>query len=290
MFNKGNIIVRLDNNDASYNYGNNKNDIWKIKEISGISNQLIYKPDGRTLHKNKVRFATENEIKWFNLGITNVNQIPEVDGTFNNCIITKISDKIATKYNGYFTFKYWVENYKDSYKPPIKSNSERDVMFGKDFTIADLNNCKICNLTPEDHRIIQPFLFQLGYTWQSGSRAIQFLDTETPYLFIKAEKVFYKRSNLDKEISYFKNHHFKEIKKEVILNYINNQKQLNTNTNEILRQTEEVTRGQINGTARVVSGRQQITTGSRPKGNIQRVKIRKTQVRKFEILGKVRFR
>lgn len=273
MFKKGDIVVYLGDNSSSM--GNNGT-IWKTPNIS-MNKDGCYNKKNKVWFSN-IRLATKEEIKWFNLGITNVNQIPEVGGTFNNnIVITEINNRIVTKYNGYYTFKYWVENYKDSYKPPIKSNSERDVMFGKEFTITDLNDCKIDNLTPEDNKIIQPFLFKLGYIW-GGSDSTTLYDSFKS-IIVKKNKKLYSFADYNKEI-----------KKEVILNYINNQKQLNTNTNEILRQTEEVTRGQINGTARVVSGRQQITTGSRPKGNIQRVKIRKTQVRKFEISGKVRLR
>lgn len=279
MFNKGDIVVRL-KKGGIHNIYSKIGAIWKCYKSDKY---IAFYSNNSGTSDLITRKATENEIKWFNLGITNINQIPEVGGTFkNNIIITKISDRIITKDNGYYTFKYWVENYKDSYKPPIKSNTERDVMFGKEFTITDLNNCKIGNLTPEDNKIIQPFLFELGYKWYDGIK----IRIDKYGLIIKTDGLIFGKS-VKEEFYKIK---YKEIKKEVILNYINNQKQLNTNTNEVLRKTKEVARGQINGTARMVSGRQQSTTGSRPKGNIQRVKVRETQVRRFEISGKVRLR
>lgn len=288
MFKKGDIVVRINTMNGKLVYPEHKyGAIWSCNIRS---NRAYYSDNNCTLSKN-VRLATENEIKWFNLGITNINQIPEVGGTFykendfdyykiieinNSTIKARNNNKLC-----YNSVDKWVKrltsNYIINYKSPIKSNSEKDAMFGKEFTITDLNDCKIDNLTPEDNKIIQPFLFKLGYIW-GGSESTTLHDSFKS-IIVKKNKKLYSFTDYNKEI-----------KKEVILNYINNQKQLNTNTNEVLRKTTEVTRRTINGTARMVSGRQQIATGSRLKGNIQRVKVRETQVRRFEISGKVRLR
>lgn len=285
MFKKGDVVVRLTQTVNPKNIGDFKNDIWQTGSCSytGVS-----KPNRIKIHNIEVRKATDNEIKWFKAGITNINQIPEVGGTFN----TRNDDthKIKSFLNltvgfpmqtekGAFCLQYWVENYSGSYKPPVKSQHVgNEVQIESPFKPGDLKNCKIGNLTPEDHKIIQPWLFSLGYKWLSGTKKVQY--TETFGLGVTSNYEVFK-INIEKDF-YINNN---TIKKETILNYI---KQLNTNKNEILRQNQENTRSKINGSARILSGRQQGSVGSRPKGNVTSVSTRKAYIRQSEVSGSVR--
>lgn len=278
MFKKGDIVVRTNNTyrpETNFIETNNGFIFKCLRE----SNRAYYK-NGSSCQENNVRKATEEEIKWFEAGITNINQIPEVGGTFNTLTIKHIvfglSSPILTN-KGSYSLKYWVENYLRVYKPPIKSTVDREVMFGKPFKPEDLKNCKIGNLTPEDHEIIQPFLFSLGYKWNSGNKVTY---TNAYYLAVTNVIRYGGAEDYDESNKL-------EIKKELILNYI---KQLNTNKNEVHRQNQEITRRPINGSARILSGRQQGSTGSRPKGNIQSIKGRETYFRRSEICGSVRLR
>lgn len=290
MFKKGDIVVRINN---SYNplYKPTLLSAGAIFKCLKYSNRAYYNHDS-SIEQNNVRKATEDEIKWFKAGITNINQIPEVGGTFDfvdeddasqNC--KEIIKDISTAHNviycstgNYALSDYvsWLKNNNvKNYKPPTKSTADRDQMFGTPFKPEDLKNCKIGNLTPEDHKIIQPFLFSLDYKWcnQGKTDIMQGLSE----IHIRESYKLYK----------FSDYTTHTIKKETILNYI---KQLNTNKNEIHRQNQEITRRPINGSARILSGRQQGSTGSRPKGNIQSIKGRETYFRRSEICGSVRLR
>lgn len=279
MFKIGDVIVNIGSDKG---YMGIKGDIWKIPKIPSCGTGAFNKRG--TIWSNSIRKATDNEIKWFEAGITNINQIPEVGGTYINGLnqlrtISKLdytTGWIWTNETGKsHIFSTFIGKLINRYKPPVKSQHiGNEVPIDTPFKPEDLKNCKIGNLTPEDHKIIQPFLFSLGYTWISGKTEVN-ITSSTLYI-IKDHKIC-NGTSLETI----------NIKKELILNYI---KQLNTNKNEVHRQNQEITRGPINGSARILSGRQQGSTGSRPKGNVTCVKIRETQFRKSEVIGTVRFR
>lgn len=286
MFKTGDIVVRLTQMGIPKTIGDSKNDIW---QTGFCSYTVVSKPNGIKIRNTEVRKATDNEIKWFKAGITNINQIPEVGGTFINKTGQRVTIKkfdetginkiIVKEFNHYDThYTTFIDKRIISYKPPVKSAGEPYIEFINDFKPENLKNCKIGNLTPEDHKIIQPWLFSLGYKWVSGSKKVQYTETfglgvtsNYEVFKINTEKDFYRNNNT--------------IKKETILNYI---KQLNTNKNEVLRQNKENTRSKINGSARILSGRQQGSVGSRPKGNVTSVSTRKAYIRQSEVSGSVR--
>ena len=296
MFKIGDIVVRTESGDPKYAngcIGFNQGDIWKAEKLHGSGTFVYYKIPWST---NKVRKATEDEIKWFEAGITNIHQIPEVGGTFDfvdeedstqNCKET--IKNINTTHNEIFcsTDNYnlnhyvsWLKNNNvRNYKPPVKSQRLNDkIPIEEPFKPEDLKNCKIGNLTPEDHKIIQPWLFSLGHNWIANEKNL----VRHPISYYIVIKNYLTRGN---SVQAFNKNRCHEIKKETILNYI---KQLNANKNEVYRQNQEITRRPINGSARILSGRQQGSIGSRPKGNVKSVKGRETYFRKSEICGSIR--
>ena len=295
MFKKGDIVVRTNNTYRPKTNFIETNNGFIFKCLKNARRAYYRQTSG--CQENNVRKATEDEIKWFEAGITNINQIPEVGSTFDfvdetdpsqntiNETITSITNKSITCNNDGYDWSDYVDWYQrgyiKNYKPPIKSKSKtwnEAVPIDTPFEPGDLKNCKIGYLTPEDHEIIQPFLFSLGYKWSSGAHLTKI---DQPYLCTTGDNYIFKKSN---RYGYNQLQRI-EIKKETILNYI---KQLNTNKNEVHRQNQEITRRTINGRARILSGRQQGSTGSRPKGNIQSIKGRETYFRRSEICGSVR--
>ena len=286
MFKKGDIVVKTKTTNSTDRLGSKKGDIWKINKLC----KILTDDD---IHSDNVRKATENEIKWFEVGITNVNQIPEVGSSFDfvdekddsqNCketifYINMNRKTIECSTDNYDLSDYvlWLKNdYIKTYKPPTKSTIDREAMFGKPFKPEDLKNCKIGNLTPEDHKIIQPWLFSLGYRWHSGVHLTQI---DQPYLCTTGNNYIFKKSNK----SIFKALNRTEIKKETILNYI---KQLNTNKNEQINKKTE-----IKPVNRRVTGRSisiptiagSITSASRLIGNKASSKCIQSHFRSFKI-------
>jgi hypothetical protein len=289
MFKIGDIVVRIDETSPKDRVGTKNGDIWKVTKIISFDLNAAYLKDEKSW--TKVRKATNNEIKWFEAGITNINQIPEVGGTYlngacNNRTITGINYthcRIVCGLAGVGpTFTAFLKSYSKTYKPPIKSTVDRDVMFGKPFEIGDLKNCKIGNLTPEDHKIIQPWLFSLGYKWISGNKKVQY--TEVFGLGVSINNKVFKMNN---EKDFFIRDST-TIKKELILNYI---KQLNTNNNyeQINKRTKiKPESSTIRGASiriPVITGR--IASASRLIGNKASGKCVKSQIRKFEIVANI---
>ena len=289
MFKKGDVVVKTKTTNATDRIGSKIGDIWKINKLTKYCPESAYYPDGNS-HSSKVRKATNNEIKWFEAGITNINQIPEVGGTYisgNGHLVTitgfvndKGNDRIIVKERGYYTtFSAYVNSLTKNYKPPVKSQNHLEAI--NTFKPEDLKNCKIGNLTPEDHKIIQPFLFSLGYKWTSGAHLTKI---DQPYLCTTGDTYIFKKSNIS---DYNRLQRF-EIKKETILNYI---KQLNTNKNyeQINKKTE------IKQVNRRISGRSisiptitgRITSASRLIGNKASGKCVKSQLRSFEIITNI---
>jgi len=284
MFNKGDVVVKTYTTNTTNRVGSKKDDIWKINKLTSFTKDSAYYPDGKS-HSIDVRKATDNEIKWFEAGITNINQIPEVGGTFCTEKIKRID--YTLKYSiitngGTYSLKYWLETYLKRYKPPIKSpNICNEVAIEELFKVEDLKNCKIGNLTPEDHEIIQPWLFSLGYEWQSGAHLTK---TDQPYLCTTGNNHIFKKSN----VTDFNKLQRTPIKKELILNYI---KQLNTNNNyEQINKKREIKPESrtIRGASiriPVITGR--IASASRLIGNKASGKCVKSQIRKFEIVANI---
>lgn len=280
MFKKGDIVVKTYTTNTTNRVGSKKDDIWKINKLTSFIKDSAYYPDGKS-HSNKVRKATDNEIKWFEAGITNINQIPEVGGTFCTERIESInySLKYSIKTNaGTYSLKYWLETYLQRYKPPVESQYVgNEVPIDTLFEPGDLKNCKIGNLTPEDHKIIQPWLNSLGYGGKIMSdRKILYINGICQYSLTTSDE------------SYFKKQPFVEIKKELILNYI---KQLNTNNNyEQINKKREIKPESrtIRGASiriPVITGR--IASASRLIGNKASGKCVKSQIRKFEIVANI---
>jgi hypothetical protein len=291
MFKIGDIVVKIITTVTSSRHGGKKGDVWEINKLTKFTKNSAYYQDGLS-HSSKVRKATNNEIKWFEAGITNINQIPEVGGTYLNVdndlrTITGF-DYIST---GWITtkefggnshlFSTFITRFSNSYKPPIKPTVDRDIMFSKPFEIGDLKKCKIGNLTPEDHKIIQTFLFSLGYKWISGPTKVQYTEAfglgvsiNNKVFKMPDEKDFFSKVNTP-------------IKKETILNYI----KLNTNNNyeQVNKRTKiKPESSTIRGASiriPVITGR--IASASRLIGNKASGKCVKSQIRKFEIVANI---
>jgi hypothetical protein len=289
MFKKGDIVVKTITSGIVSRHGGKKGDVWEINKLTKFTKNSAYYQDGQ-IHSAKVRKATNNEIKWFEAGITNINQIPEVGNNFWYLGAVKTISTI-TKHVvfcdedwSHFKFKEYLQIVKDiniHNKPPTKSTVDRDIMFSKPFEISDLKNCKIGNLTPEDHKIIQPWLFSLGYKWASGSHLTKI---DQPYLCTTRDNYIFKKSN----VTDFNRLQRALIKKELILNYI---KQLNTNNNyeQINKRTKiKPESSTIRGASiriPVITGR--IASASRLIGNKASGKCIKSQIRKFEIVANI---
>jgi hypothetical protein len=284
MFKIGDIVVKTITTGIVSRHGGKKGDVWEINKLTKFTKNSAYYQDGQ-IHSAKVRKATNNEIKWFEAGITNINQIPEIGNNFwylgavkTISTITKhvvFCDEDWTK----FKFKEYLQIVKDTdinNKPPVKSTVDRDVMFGKPFEIGDLKNCKIGNLTPEDHKIIQPWLNKLGYGgYVQYDRFCLYTNDISNTSLATSDK------------SFFTKQHFKEIKKETILNYI----KLNTNNKyeQINKRTKIKPESRtIRGASiriPVITGR--IASASRLIGNKASGKCVKSQIRKFEIVANI---
>ena len=291
MFKIGDIVVRTDDKSTPINKTDKYHLIGAIFKCLNDGASVSYQKG--TMLSTHCRKATNNEIKWFEAGITNINQIPEVGGTFEQedgitLTITDIGVKLlgykGLKYGtGGYKLDYWVKEALKTYKPPIKSQHVgNEVPIDTPFEINDLKNCKIGNLTPEDHKIIQPWLFSLGYNWISNNNNI--IRHGNAYYIVIGNKYITKRNSLD---NYNKNTNT-PIKKETILNYI---KQLNTNNNyeQINKRTEIKPESRaIRGASiriPVITGR--IASASRLIGNKASGKCVKSQIRKFEIVANI---
>jgi hypothetical protein len=292
MFKKEDIVVKTKTKSIGSNrIGNTVGDIWKLNNLTKFSKCSAYYPDGNT-HSNYVRLATEHEIDWFEAGITNINQIPEIGGTFTtiNDGISKIKSFLSLKVgfpiitnNGPYSLQYWLENYSKSYEPPVKlQHIFNEVSLEEPFKIGDLKDSKIGNLTPEDHKIIQPWLFSLGYNWRSNNTNT--IKHDTSYYIIVNTKYITKGNS----INYFNKGNNKSIKKETILNYI---KQLNTNKNyeQFNKRTEiKQVNGRISGRSisiPIITG--SIASASRLIGNKASGKCIKSQFRSFKIRANI---
>ena len=289
MFKIGDIVVKTKTTNKTYRLGSKEGDIWKINKLTQFNLESAYYPDGQT-HSTNVRKATPEEIKWFEAGITNINQIPEVGGTYNDANGTFRTIE-TINYNDFWIYTFeiygptvrfstFINECLESYKPPIKSEPKtwnKAIPIDTPFEVGDLKNCKIGNLTPEDHEIIQPFLFSLGYKWASGSHLTKI---DQPYLCTTRGNYIFKKSN----ITDFNRLQRTPIKKETILNYI---KQLNTNNNY-----EQINKkAEIKPVNRRVTGRSisiptiagSITSASRLIGNKASGKCIKSHFRSFKI-------
>jgi len=284
MFKIGDIVVKTITSGIVSRHGGKKGDVWEINKLTKFTKNSAYYQDGQ-IHSSKVRKATNNEIKWFEAGITNINQIPEIGGTFSVETIENINYGLEYPIHSTggttYSLKYWLGKYSKIYKPPIKSTVDRDVMFGKPFEIGDLKNCKIGNLTPEDHNIIQLWLLSLGYKWVSGTIKVQY--TEAFGLGVASNNKVFKMYNKKA----FNRNTNTPIKKETILNYI----KLNINNNY-----EQVNKkGKIKPESRTIRGTSikipvitgRIASASRLIGNKASGKCVKSQIRKFEIVPNI---
>ncbi len=293
MFKIGDIVVKTRTSSSTNRLGSKKGDIWKINKLTKYTPNSAYYQDGNT-HSSAVRKAKNSEIKWFEAGITNINQIPEVGGTYNdaNGVFRTIKN---INYNDFWIYTFeiygptvrfstFINECLESYKPPIKSEPKtwnKAIPIDTPFEVGDLKNCKIGNLTPEDHEIIQPFLFSLGYKWASGSHLTKI---DQPYLCTTRGNYIFKKSN----ITDFNRLQRTPIKKETILNYI---KQLNTNNNyeqinkkaEIKPESRTIRGSSIS--IPTITGR--IASASRLIGNKASGKCVKSQIRKFEISANI---
>ena len=291
MFKIGDIVVKTRTSSSTNRLGSKKGDIWKINKLTKYTPNSAYYQDGNT-HSSAVRKAKNSEIKWFEAGITNINQIPEVDNNF--WYLNEIKTISTIKNGNVFCDKDWtnfsfkeflqITNDINSHnKPPVKSTVDREVMFGKPFTPEDLKNCKIGNLTPEENEIIQNWGLTLPNKlhWGAG-KTLRNLSAK--YLFIDPKYIL----SWGAEDYFKRNTTFTEIKKETILNYI---KQLNTNKNyeQINKKTE------IKPINRRVAGRSisiptiagSITSASRLIGNKASGKCVKSEIRKFKIVANI---
>ena len=82
MFKKGDIVVKTKTTNSTDRLGSKEGDIWKVNKLTKFTPNSAYYSDGSS-HSSKVRKATPEEIKWFEAGITNINQIPEVGASFD---------------------------------------------------------------------------------------------------------------------------------------------------------------------------------------------------------------
>ena len=275
----GNILALSINNhsDISSNLG-------QVKVFKNESNNWVQIGDNIDGEFTKDKFGSDLSISGDGNILAISTPYNDANGTFRTIETINYNDFWIYTFEIYgptVRFSTFINECLESYKPPIKSEPKtwnKAVPIDTPFEVGDLENCKIGNLTPEDHKIIQPFLFSLGYKWSSGAHLTKI---DQPYLCTTGDNYIFKKSN---RYGYNQLQRI-EIKKETILNYI---KQLNTNKNEVHRQNQEITRRTINGSARILSGRQQGSTGSRPKGNIQSIKGRETYFRRSEICGSVR--
>ena len=292
MFKIGDIVVKTKTTNKTYRLGSKEGDIWKINKLTQFNLESAYYPDGQT-HSTNVRKATPEEIKWFEAGITNINQIPEVGASFDfvdeedstqNCketikSINTARNEIFCSTDNYDLSDYvlWLKNNNvRNYKPPTKTWNEA-VPIDTPFEVGDLENCKIGNLTPEDHEIIQPWLNKLGFGGKvMNDRYCLYTNDISSNSLSTSSKI------------YFKTQHFTEIKKETILNYI---KQLNTNNNyeqinkkaEIKPESRTIRGSSIS--IPTITGR--IASASRLIGNKASGKCVKSEIRKFKISANI---
>jgi hypothetical protein len=280
MFKKGDIVVRT-NIHFKPTPRNKLHKIGCIFECLEDGFNALYE-NTSSINKCDCILATENEIKWFEAGITNINQIPEIGGTYLIHTIKDITYKyVITNKGNTYTFKYWIDTYLKSYKPPVKSQNPDYLAAIITFKIEDLKNCKIGNLTPEDHKIIQPWLFSLGYSWSSNSKV---KNTNAIYLTIYKNSHIYQGNTLHD----FNTNTRLEVKKETILNYI---KQLNTNKDyeQINKKAEIKPESRtIRGSSiriPVITGR--IASASRLIGNKASGKCVKSKLRSFKVIANI---
>jgi hypothetical protein len=287
MFKEGNIVVRT-NIHFKPMPENKLHKIGYIFKCLKDSVSASYE-EHRAINNCDCRLATENEIKWFEAGITNINQIPEIGGTYYNNVdkLRNITDIVNSKVisNGYISifFNVFINKYSKSYKPPaqVKSQNPDHLAAIIIFKIEDLKNCKIGNLTPEDHKIIQPWLFSLGYSWSSNSKV---KNTNAIYLTIYKNSHIYQGNTLHD----FNTNTRLEVKKETILNYI---KQLNTNKDyeQINKKAEIKPESRtIRGSSiriPVITGR--IASASRLIGNKASGKCVKSKLRSFKVIANI---
>lgn len=275
-FKEGDIVVYTGTGNT---YLGDNNTIWRTPKVT-MNRDGCYNLEGK-IWSAKVRHATENEIIWFKIGINNINQIPEIGGTFGSNgdkeIVSIRNNKIYTKRNGVFTFYYWFKQYGQTYKPPITSN--------KKFIIGDLFGSKIQNLTKEDHEIIQPFLFDMGYRWNSGCKTVQYLDGKTPYLFIGTNTYFYKKPDRESSKAYFDKNSLKEIKKEDLIHYINNQKkEVNHESSEDKKTiTKPINRAITGKPVRIPTITGRVASSSRLIGNKATARCKKSRIKQTKI-------
>ena len=284
MFKKGDVVV-------SNNLSNSNNGfIFKILLIE--NGEYYVKIDKKSkMIKNCFRKATDDEIKWFEAGITNINQIPEVSNNFwylneIKAISTVNSGSVfCDKDWTNFSYKEFLQIQKDiniHNKPPVKSQHVGNkVPINTPFEISDLKNCKIGDLTPEDHKIIQPWLYNLDYNWSATT--LNVLHDKAYSLCTTGDNYLFKKSN----ILDFNALNRTEIKKETILNYI---KQLNINTDEQINKktTIKPKSRAIRGTSiriPAISGR--IASASRLIGNKASGKCIKSTIRVLKIRATV---
>ena len=276
MFKKGDIVVRTqttrigDEPEANIGY------IYKCLK----NHSKAYYDHYSSLANTDCKKATKNEIKWFNAGITNINQIPEVNNNFwlNGNMhtiedICYILDVVVYNDTKSLDFKDYID-ITNNYESHQNSN-HLVALVTNNFKIEDLRKCKIINLTPKDHKIIQPWLISRGYMWDQGYKHTFNIDYN--YFFLTP----------DTTLSLKGDHKYKRIKKETILNYINNNSKIIKNE-QINTPTETRTNNtrQTKGTSISSIAKGKIASASRLIGNTTNGRNKKTGVGRFKICSR----
>lgn len=106
-------------------------------------------------------------------------------------------------------------------------------MLTKEITKEDLHNCKIwIGDNPELNRKVQEKLFELGFSWASGSIVPDFLDSKVLFIY---DNVGIKYSSYLNNLEQFKKYPEKEITPEQILSIKTTESKIISKTDSILQ-------------------------------------------------------
>ncbi len=155
----------------------------------------------------------------------------------------------------------------------------------------DFINTKIIIDTPEKSKKFQTLVNSLGISFFNSASYLN-----DKYLFLYKTQIK-KTGNNDKR--YFNEHKNREIFYDDIFpeeNSINNKQSKikkngkSENSSDVPGKNYSVGQRKINGRPRISSRRQQIATGSRPKGNIQRANCTRAKSKRVKICGRIGLR
>lgn len=161
----------------------------------------------------------------------------------------------------------------------------------KQWKKEDFYNTKIIVDTPEKSRRFQEWLYN-NFNMKF-SKVNSCLGSK--YIYINKTHSL----GTSKDTNYFNNHSYKEIFYDEIFNNNSittiknnnqNEHKEKSNSTNVYGKNHSIGQSKTVGRVRVSSRRQQISTGSRPKGNITRANTTKTSIRRAKICGQLVFR